>query len=52
MLEMTRGVLGMTRGLPDKKGHSRDGREGNARATRILTSEKFSVVVRTLGTIN
>ena len=57
ILETTRGVLGMTRGLPDEgrnRGNENPTRvaRGGLGTTRILTSEKSSVVVRTLGTIN
>ena len=43
--ETTRGVPGMTRGLPGTV-------RGILETTKILTSEKSSVVVRTLGMIN
>lgn len=57
ILETTRGVLEMTGGLPDKSrnwGEENPTRvvRGGLGTTRILTSEKASVVVRTLGTIN
>ena len=58
MLETTRGVLEMKRGLPYEKSCNGDDENptkvvrARLETTKILTSERSSVIVRTLGTIN